>query len=165
MNKLTAVALAGVISTACAAPLAAAPTAEGQIRTLEAKFAAAVGAKDLDAIMKVYSPDVFVFDVVPPRQYVGAAAYRADWKDLLAGMAGPLKFELTDLDVTADGNVGYSHSIQRIVSKTPSGATSDMTVRVTDVYRKQGGAWLIVQEHVSMPIDLATGKPDMSSKP
>ena len=40
-----------------------------------------------------------------------------------------------------------------------------MTVRVSDVYRKTGGAWWIVQEHVSVPVDLDTGKPDMTAKP
>jgi len=49
---------------------------ETQIRALEDSFAAAVRAKDVDAIMKVYVPDdsLFVFDVTPPRQYVGATA-------------------------------------------------------------------------------------------
>jgi len=37
--------------------------------------------------------------------------------------------------------------------------------RVTDVYRKIKGNWLIVREHVSVPVDLNTGKPDLSSKP
>ena len=32
------------------------------------RAAAAVNATDVDAIMKVSAPDVFVFDVVPPRQ-------------------------------------------------------------------------------------------------
>jgi ketosteroid isomerase-like protein len=52
--------------------------AQGDIKALEDRFIAALKAKDLDAIMKVYVPDqtLFVFDVVPPRQYVGAAAYR-----------------------------------------------------------------------------------------
>jgi len=27
------------------------------------------------------------------------------------------------------------------------------------------GKWLIVQEHVSVPVDLVSGKPDMMSKP
>ncbi len=58
---------------------------EAQIRALEDRFAAAFNAKDVDAIMKVYVPDetLFVFDVVPPRQYVGAAAYRKDWEEFL----------------------------------------------------------------------------------
>src|SRR5215472_6652987 len=51
---------------------------EAKIRALENQFVAAVNAKDLDAIMKVYMPDktLLVFDVVPSRQYVGAKAYR-----------------------------------------------------------------------------------------
>jgi ketosteroid isomerase-like protein len=55
--------------------------APADIRALEDRFVAALKAKDVDAIMKVYAPDqtLIVFDVVPPRQYVGAAAYRKDW--------------------------------------------------------------------------------------
>jgi hypothetical protein len=38
-------------------------------------------------------------------------------------------------------------------------------VRVTNGYRKIDGNWLIVHSHVSVPVDLATGKPDLSSTP
>jgi ketosteroid isomerase-like protein len=44
------------------------------------------------------------------------------------------------------------------------GTHSDAKVRVTDVYRKIDGKWLVVHEHVSVPID-ASGKPDMMSRP
>jgi hypothetical protein len=36
---------------------------------------------------------------------------------------------------------------------------------VSDVYRKLHGRWLIVQEHVSVPVDLDAGIPDLMSKP
>ena len=140
---------------------------EAQIRALEDSFAAAVRAKDVDAIMKVYVPDdsLFVFDVTPPRQYVGAAAYRKDWEDFLNDVEGPVKFEITDLAVTVDGNIGYSHSIQTISGKNKRGDMVDLTVRVTDAYRKIDGRWLVTMEHVSVPVDLATGEPDLRSKP
>jgi len=145
----------------------AASTDEAGIRALEARFAAAANAKDLDAIMKVYLPDesLFVFDVVPPRQYVGAKAYRKDWADFLATFNGPAKFEISDLSVTASGTMGFGHSIQRVTGTDTKGQPIDLTVRVTDVYRKIKGNWLIVHEHVSIPVDLDTGKPDPSSKP
>lgn len=56
MNRITAAVVASLVSTACLAPLAAtaAPTDEAQIQALEARFAAAVNAKDVDATMKVY---------------------------------------------------------------------------------------------------------------
>jgi len=140
---------------------------EAQIRTLENRFAAAFNAKDVDAIMKVYVPDetLFVFDVTPPRQYVGAAAYRKDWEDFMKTLDGPVKFEISDLVVTVDGNLGFSHSIQHVAGKDTKGKPVDLTVRVTDAYRKSNGNWLIVQEHVSVPVDLDTGKPDLTSKP
>ena len=140
---------------------------EAKIKTLEDSFVAAVNAKDVDAIMKVYVPDasLVVFDVVPPRQYLGADAYRKDWQDFFAHVKGPLKFEISDLGVTTDGRLGYSHSIQRVRATDSKDQPIDLTVRVTDVYRKINGNWLIVHEHVSVPVDLDTGKPDLASKP
>jgi ketosteroid isomerase-like protein len=37
--------------------------------------------------------------------------------------------------------------------------------RVTDVYRKIGGKWLIIHEHVSVPVDPATAKANLLSQP
>jgi ketosteroid isomerase-like protein len=54
------------------------------------RLVAAVNTKDLDGIMKYYVPDnvpgetLVVFDGIPPRQYVGAAAFRQDWANFLA---------------------------------------------------------------------------------
>lgn len=156
----------GVLSV-LPAGVQAASRDEAGIKALEARFAAAVTAKDLDAIMKVYVPDesLFVFDVVPPRQYVGAKAYRKDWADYLATFNGAPKIEISALSVMADGTMGFSHSIQRVTGTDAKGQPIDLTVRVTDVYRKIKGNWLIVHEHVSVPVNLDTGKPDLASTP
>jgi ketosteroid isomerase-like protein len=142
---------------------------EKQIRALEDQFAAAASAKDLDAIMKVYVPgnDLFVFDLGVPRQHVGWEDYKKDWHDFLALLSAPIKFTVSDLSVMSDGKIAYGHSIQHLSGKMTDGSPADMTVRVTDVYRKIDGKWLIVQEHVSVPIDFSAGKPvpDMMSKP
>jgi len=140
---------------------------EAQIRALEDSFAAGIRAKDLDAIMNVYVPDqtLFVFDVVPPRQYVGAEAYRKDWEEFLNDIDGPVNFEIADLAVVAEGNLGYSHSIQHVSGKNKKGEVLDMTVRVTDAYRKIDGHWLVTMEHVSVPVNLDTGEPDLHSRP
>ena len=44
---------------------------EAAIKALYSKFNDAFNKKDVDGIMSVYAPDVFVFDVVPPREYSG----------------------------------------------------------------------------------------------
>jgi len=153
----------------CLAPVAAQPTGdEAKIRALEEnQFAAAVTTKDFDAIMKVYLPDdtLLVFDVVPPRQYVGAKAFRKDWEDFLARFKGPLKLEITDLQITAADPRAYSHSIQRVSGTDTNGQPIDLTVRLTRVYRKIYGNWLIVHEHASAPVDLNPNKPDLASNP
>ena len=137
------------------------------IQKLEDQYAAAVRAKDLDGIMKTYAPgsDLFVFDVVPPRQYAGADAYRKDWKGFIDMFKGPIKFSVSDLSIDAGGKMAYSHSVQHISGTDTKGKPVDMTVRVTDVYRKLGGDWRVVHEHVSVPVNLDTGKPDMTSAP
>jgi ketosteroid isomerase-like protein len=144
-----------------------APSDVAQIRAIQDRLAGAVSARNIDAIMQAYVPDetLFVFDVVPPRQYVGAKAFRKDWEGFLGGTKGPLKYEISDIDVTAVGSVAYGHSIQRIVTTDTKGSPIDLTTRVTDVYRRQKGRWVIVQEHISIPVDLDTGKPDFASKP
>jgi ketosteroid isomerase-like protein len=155
MNKPTATIAAFMFAVA----LSVSPTGvraesgdEASIRALEGRFVAAVNAKDVNAIMKVYVPDesLFVFDVVPPGQYIGATAYAKDWTDFLGIFEGSLKFEISDLSVAAEWNMGFSHSIQRVTGTNTKGQPVDLTLRVTDVYRKIKGEWLIVQEHVSV---------------
>ena len=55
---------------------------EKEIRALEDSFAAAFRAKDVGAIMRGYAPgkELLVFDVIPPRQYLGFDAYKKDWQ-------------------------------------------------------------------------------------
>jgi ketosteroid isomerase-like protein len=141
---------------------------EQEIRALEDRFAAAFRAKDVDSIMKNYAPGagLFVFDVTPPRQYVGFDAYKNDWQGFFAAFPGPVdKFEVQDLNIETDGKLAYSHSIQPLVITAKDGSKFSLTVRVTDGYRKINGKWLITQEHVSVPVDLETGKADLTSKP
>lgn len=162
--RTTAAAVAAAASLGAQAAYAAPNADEAQIRALEDRFAAAFRAKDVGAIMQTYAPDVFVFDVVPPRQYVGADAYRRDWTGLFAAFKGPLKFDISDLAIETSGPVAWSHSIQHLSGTTTNGRRMEEVVRVTDVYRKTDGRWRIVQEHVSVPVDMS-GKADMMSKP
>jgi uncharacterized protein (TIGR02246 family) len=170
VNSFAAVKAAAILGAALGSmplPVKAASGDEAAIRALEDRFAAAVSAKDLGAIMKVYVPDesLFVFDVIPPRQYVGAKAYEQDWQSFLGTFNGPIRFEISDLQVAAEGAMGFGHSIQHVVGSDANGQAVDLTLRVTDVYRKIDGQWLVVHEHVSVPVDLDAGAPDLTSKP
>jgi ketosteroid isomerase-like protein len=163
--------LAVGVSVAALAPVhavnASAARDEAAIKALEARFADGFNAKDVDAIMDVYArgSGLFVFDVTPPRQHSGWADYKADWQDLFKAFPGAIHFSISDLSIAVVGPVAYGHSIQQVLFTQANGSKVDNVLRVTDVYRKIHGRWLIVQEHVSVPVDSHTGKADWLSKP
>ncbi len=169
LNWIIAVVVVLTVASSSAI-LAFAPkgNAESDIKTLEQNWLQAFKAKDAAKLISFYVPGekLVVFDVIPPRQYTGSDAYKKDFEELFKMIDGPLQMEINDLNVTAgSGDIAYSHSIQHLSGKTSDGKPLDFTVRVTDVYQKTGGKWLIAHEHVSVPVDLATGKGDLESKP
>jgi len=124
--------------------------------------------KDVDTVTSYYVPDesLLVFDVIPPRQYVGAKSYRKNWEDFFARIPGPIvTCEISELSIMTDVKLGFSHSVLHLVWNDKDGKKVEITLRVTDGYRKIGGKWLIVHEHVSVPVDITTGRADFSSKP
>jgi uncharacterized protein (TIGR02246 family) len=162
---LLVVAIAAV-SSGQALPARAQSKDEQEIRALEDRYVAAVSAKDVDAIMKGYVPgkELFVFDLGLPRQHAGWDAYKKDWQDFFGVVQGPLKLDIKDLDIVTEAKMAYSHSIQHLIWTNKEGSSGEMNASVTDVYRKIDGKWLIVQEHLSVPIHIATGKAEMMSE-
>lgn len=135
------------------------------IQALYNEFNDAFQKKDVNRIMAVYAPDVFVFDIVPPREYPTWDAYKKDWEDLFAQFPGPVTNTISELNITVVGSVAYARSVDDGTLTAKDGSTSRLVVRTTDVLRKSNGKWQIVQEHNSVPVDLATGKPDLLSQP
>jgi uncharacterized protein (TIGR02246 family) len=141
---------------------------KAQIQALEEQLAAAFAARDIDKVMQFYAPgdDLFVFDLIPPRQFVGAAAWRKNNEGFFATVAaGSLVNELSDLEITTDGKLAFAHYISHIVATDKSGAKTEMVMRSTDGLKKIKGKWLIVLEHNSVPVELPSGKADLMSKP
>ncbi len=141
---------------------------KAQIQALERQLAAAFAAKDADKVMQCYAPgeDLFVFDVIPPRQYVGAPAWRKNNEGFFATVAaGSLTDEISDLDITADGKLAFAHYTSHVVATDKSGAKTELVMRTTDGLKKIKGKWLIVLEHNSVPVELPSGKADLMSKP
>ena len=147
-------------------PAQAKSSDEAAIRALLDNFRAAFRAKDLAKLMASYEPgaDFVAYDVIPPRQYAGTDAYKKDWEQTFDMFSGPITDDLVEQTIVADGNLAYSRSIEHVTGTFKAGGNMDMIVRVTDVYRKKNGKWLIIHEHVSVPVDLTTGKADMQSK-
>ncbi|HSF48810.1 MAG TPA: nuclear transport factor 2 family protein [Burkholderiales bacterium] len=124
---------------------------ETQIRELIDDWGKALRAKDVDALMSHYAPDMLLFDLAPPLRYVGADAYRKSWEDWFATIQGSVGSEHRDLSITAGEDVAFCHGLHRISGKKTNGEQFATWVRVTVCYRKIDGEWMVVHEHVSVP--------------
>jgi ketosteroid isomerase-like protein len=139
---------------------------KAQIVALEKKYNDGFNARDVGAIVSCYAPGdkLFVFDVIPPREYPSWDAYKKDWEGLFAAFPGPVSNQISEQTITVVGAVAYGHSIQTGTFTRKNGTKLTVVARTTDIYRKIDGKWLIVEEHNSIPVDVDTMKPDPLSK-
>jgi len=168
MRTLTALCLATLAATnAVAADRPAANADKAAIQALEDTYNEGFNSKDVDKVMSVYVPgkQLFVFDVVPPREYRGWEAYKKDFEGLFSAYPGPIKNTLSEQTIHVVGSLAYGHNIQTGEFTGKDGKKVNFVVRTTDIYRKMNDKWLIVEEHNSVPVDLDTMKPDPLSKP
>ena len=135
-----------------------------EVRALEDRVVAAINAKDVDALMKNYVTDgLLVFDDAMPFEIVGAEAWRKTWSGVFA-RAHSFEVKISDLVVETSGDLGVAHGVVHIEFVGENGKL-DETARLTEGYRKVGGKWLIFHEHLSIPIDPASGRGVFDAKP
>jgi ketosteroid isomerase-like protein len=131
-------------------------SAETQIRDLLASRSAAMGDKDLERVMSLYSPDIVYFDLVPPLQYTGSSALRERFADWFGRWTGPIGQEIGHLHVMAEHTVATAWMLIRASGTLKSGQDVDYWVRVSNSFHRSGEGWSIKHEHVSLPVDMQT---------
>jgi ketosteroid isomerase-like protein len=136
-----------------------------EIRTLVDGFAQAVREKNIDALIPHYAPELVVFNVAPPLHDKGIEVNRKSWKDWFDGFKGGIDYEVRELTVVGNDDVAFSHSLNHVGGESRDGGRVDAWVRVTVGYHKTNGKWQVTHEHVSMPIDMKTGKVPAGLKP
>lgn len=114
-------------------------------------LAEAIRFKNVDQVMSHYAPDVLAFDVQPPLEVRGAAAYRKNFEKWFASMSGRIAYEMSDVHVSADETYAYCHCLSHVTGARAGGGRADYWVRVTTAWRKVHGEWLVAHEHISMP--------------
>lgn len=131
------------------------PTEDVAIRQRLDAAAQAIRAKDIEALMPHYTPDVVTFDVLPPPQVSGASAYRKNFQAWFGSAQGPIDYEMHDVRIAAHGDIAFCHYRGHVKLTRKNGHKADYWVRVSAGFRRVDGAWLIAHEHVSMPADMA----------
>lgn len=141
------------------------PNNEARIRALIDAQIKAVRAKDVDASMSNYAPDIVSFDVVSTLQKVGLDECRKRAKEWFSSFPGPIEYEISELSISAGDAFAFSHSLNHVNATNNDGKKIDMWWRATAGYRKIDGQWLITHEHMSVPFDVQSGKASLDLKP
>ncbi|MCV7289235.1 SgcJ/EcaC family oxidoreductase [Mycolicibacterium wolinskyi] len=132
--------------------------AEAVIRQRIDDAVGAVRSRDIDTLASLYAPDVVSFDLGAPLRYTGRDNKRRAWDEFFAAYAGPIAYDVHELNVTTQGDVAFVHSLNHVSGTLVSGRVTDMWVRWTACFTRVDGVWLVTHDHVSVPADLEFGK-------
>jgi uncharacterized protein (TIGR02246 family) len=125
---------------------------EAAVRKLIDDWAAAVRRKDMAAILRGHAPDIVMFDVPPPLESRGIAAYEATWEQFFGWARAQVVFDVRRLEVVAGAEVAFAVALMRCKGAQPGGPETEVDFRLTVGLRKNDGRWTVVHEHHSIPV-------------
>lgn len=123
-------------------------------------YKAAVNAKDVETFVSLYDQDVVVFDMWGEWSYKGVEAWRkmvVDWFGSLGSER--VIVEANDVQVIAENNIAIIHAFVAFKGVSAEGEElRTMQNRFTWILQNRKGAWKIIHEHTSAPVDFETSK-------
>lgn len=125
---------------------------ETAIRALIDERIDAIRCKDAARASATLANDIVAFELAPPLSLPpeaarDPAALRA-WFD---SWEGPIEIECRDLVIECGGDVGLSHSLNRVRGTRKGGTPVDFWIRSTLGFRRVAGLWKISHGHSSVP--------------
>jgi len=138
---------------------------EIQIRQQIDDFVKAFRTRDANLMMSLYAREMVAFDVVPPLQDAGTETYKKVWEETFKHFRDPIDIQVSDLNIITGDNVAFSYKLLHLHATMADGHNVDFWERMTLCFCKIHGKWLIMHEHVSVPVDLATGKAALNLRP
>src|ERR1700739_3278533 len=128
-----------------------AATSSAPDAALMQKVADAWGTLDPDKVAKYYSqaPNNVFFDI-SPLKYTGWQQYAEGVKKVFADYKSA-KFTLKDTQMHPAGSLTWVTTTWDATFERKNGKKDVMNGRWTAIWEKQGGNWLIVHDHFSVP--------------
>lgn len=131
---------------------------QAEIRHQIERLVDAIQTRSIDRMESIYAPDIVSFDVNPPMRRMGLAAKLATWADAFEAFRSPLDYEVRELTIDVDGEIGSAHSVNRLSAVSEDAIRRGPWVRATLCFRKIDGEWRITHDHVSVPVDIESGR-------
>ena len=100
------------------------------------------------------APDLIFFDLAP-LQYKGWKEYQGGAAKLFQDFSSLRLVPNNDLKITRRAKVAWTTMTLHISGKQKNGTEMEMDARHTAIWEKTQGKWLIVHEHISVPIPAA----------
>jgi ketosteroid isomerase-like protein len=115
--------------------------------------------KDVDTLMALYDKDFIAFDMWGRWSYVGEGPWREmnqRWLGSLGSESVAVEFD--DINTVSGGGVACANATVTYKALSETGEVlRSMQNRLTWVAKQNNGAWKIVHQHTSAPIDPSTG--------
>ena len=124
-----------------------------RLPAIEKQFATLNTMKDL---IQYYAPDAVVYDAYAPGVYRGTKQIYDGFEQQFA-LGESLTGAIPDMNVLSDGKFACAAMQIHFDFTMKNGTKGSITLRQLDAFKKIGGKWLIVQQHISFPMDPKTG--------
>jgi uncharacterized protein (TIGR02246 family) len=125
---------------------------EDQIRSLIIRWATAVHAGELEAVLADHARDIVMFDVPPPPDGVrGLEAYRETWPPFFEWQRSGAEFEIVELHVSAGDEVAFAWALLRCGTQEELRRDPTNRLRLTVGLRREAERWVVTHEHHSFP--------------
>jgi ketosteroid isomerase-like protein len=127
---------------------------DATFRKLIDSYCAAWSSGNVDNAARFYAKDAtLTFYDIEPFSYSGWKEYDAGVKkNFLDNAESAALTAGKELKVTRHGNIAWTTVPMRLVAKFKDGKTMDSPVRYTGIWEKRGKSWLLVHEHLSIPL-------------
>jgi uncharacterized protein YndB with AHSA1/START domain/ketosteroid isomerase-like protein len=131
---------------------------EREVRALHARWFAASERKDLDAAMEPIASDVISYEHEVPLAVYGVDKVREVCARGFAAAPAKFRWSMPDLSVVVRGDIAIAWGFNVMQYAEQRGAS-----RATRVFQRIDGVWKLIHQHLSFPLDPATGKAVMDA--
>jgi ketosteroid isomerase-like protein len=135
------------------------------VQTVIQGFVRAVKLKDVEGMLAFCAPDVVTFDMMPPLRHDGANAVREIWTKTLAAFDAPMQCDTRHLKVFVSDKIAFGRCLVKFGGKRLDGGASSTWMCMTLGLRKIERDWKIVHQHVSVPVDMESGRALLDLEP
>jgi uncharacterized protein (TIGR02246 family) len=124
---------------------------ETEIRTLIENWAKAVRERDIAGILANHAEDIVMYDVPPPFESKGIAAYRDTWDTFFKWSKDSGVFDIKELEIVVGDHVAFAYASMECMGYTAREEEERLRFRLTVGLKRRDNLWVVLHEHHSIP--------------